>query len=191
MSKIKVVGICAEGPRHGKDTFYKLLRQYGTHPVPYMFRRYAFADELKEACAPLIGKLFNWDTDKLTPEQKEIVRPIWIAVGEAARKTDPMHWMKIVDQYINWTNNDNEIAVITDVRYYNEAKFFKDKYGDQFLLVQVHNETAGTPPPSELISFPALQKLVDVKIVWPDVKGDTPKLIRFVEDFTQIYFPHV
>lgn len=132
-----IIGI-GNKARHGKDTaaeaivdYYSDLRdsakKHGLkvkHPNVTQFR---FAEALYEECRTLYG-------------MKEKDGPLLQNVGAARRDEDPEYWIKkVFDQIIP----SIDIAVISDVRYKNEATAIKKANG--FLInVQRLNED-GSP----------------------------------------------
>ena len=64
----------------GKDTFVSLFTKNKLIPDK-KFVRFAFADELKLVCADLSLHLLDKGIFRLEKEDKEILRPILIAVG--------------------------------------------------------------------------------------------------------------
>lgn len=105
--------------RTGKDTACRLL---GGH-------RIAFADALKEDLAPIIRDRYGFSPSNLTPEQKEILRPLFVAHGACARAVDPDIWIRPVEERIRHVQDMMEQGVlplapicVTDLRYLNEAR---------------------------------------------------------------------
>jgi hypothetical protein len=156
----------------GKDTFYKLLSESYTNN----FMRFGFADELKRDLFELVRDQFGWDIFDLKGEQKEVIRPIMIAYGCAWRKVDGLHWVKIIDEKLKHYNK-NFIPVITDVRFENESKFFRDKYGKDFILIKINREGAPIPPDEELKNQPLVDNYVDITLNWHTV-GDEISLLK-------------
>ncbi len=186
----KLIGITGHA-LSGKDTFFNLL-----HNTDDRFVRFALADKLKEDLSDLVFKQFGWDIFNLTFAQKEVIRPIMITYGQAWRKVDPLHWVKIVEKKIDKLFRENNeaglfgeslyprrVPVISDVRFENESHFFKEKYGDQFLLVKVIRDKAPEPPQEEKINQPYVDAYVDHFVSWPTVGKELDKLNTHIQDF--------
>ncbi len=186
----KLIGITGHA-LSGKDTFFNLL-----HKTDDRFVRFALADELKEDLADLVSKQFGWDIFNLTSAQKEVVRPIMITYGQAWRKVDPLHWVKIVEKKIDKLFRENNeiglfdknlyphrIPVCTDIRFVNEFLCFKKKYGEQFLLVKVSRDGAPEPPEEEKKNQPCVDVYVDHFISWPTVGKELDKLDAYIQNF--------
>lgn len=87
---------------------------------------YHFADDLKADVAPLIQHL---GLDPIL--DKEIIRPIYVAYGTAARATNPRYWVERLAGRIH----DQEL-VIADVRYANEVDWILSQGGKVFYLTR-------------------------------------------------------
>jgi hypothetical protein len=184
MSNIKIIGITGFC-RSGKDTVFSLLNQQ----YPKQFKRYAFADNLKYDMMDFIDDQFNIDIFKCSAEDKELIRPLLISFGCAKRKVDINYWVKSVDRDIgNFISNNltkDITPVITDFRFESEIKYFKDKYGDSFKLLEVVRLDANHAiPQEELLEMPKVRPYVDHKIEWNTV-GDSElkSLLPFAENF--------
>lgn len=117
----KLIGITGRA-RSGKDTLAAVFVRHG-------YKQLAFANSLKATCA-LIAKedRWLWFNDE-TKEQvsKSLGMPRRIAlqkVGKALRDTlGPDVWVNRL--LTTWVTRNKEPAVISDVRYENEAKAIK------------------------------------------------------------------
>lgn len=163
MSKIKIIGL-GSCRMVGKDTFLSLLGENS-----FSFQRFAFADALKESLENFSLTLFDKNISQLSPEQKEILRPVLIAGGRAAREINKDFWVnKVLDQIDKEIRYNSRviIPVITDVRYCSEYNRIKKQYGDSFLFVNIERIGAPEPTEEEKIHAPELKKLADVNINW-------------------------
>ena len=121
-----IIGLCGYA-RVGKDELANVLgREHG-------FRRYAFADVLKEAALDInpwvaagrghvrLGDLvagIGWDAAKVhAPDARVFLQ----SLGESMRKINRRIWLDEVIQQI--LRDRAEKVVITDVRYLNEARW--------------------------------------------------------------------
>ena len=147
----------------GKDTFFSLLSKRDER-----FKRWAFADILKEYCEKLCSKAFGKSIYQLEPCEKELFRPVLIEVGRLFRSIDEDYWVKQVHMQIrNMTiANPDIIPVITDGRFCNEYNYFKEIYGDSTLFVNIDREGSPEPTDEEKKHIPELSKLMDVNISW-------------------------
>ncbi len=144
----------------GKDTFFKILFTFDQR-----FRRYAFADSLKQDLSPLFKTQFNIDIFNVESKEKEIIRPIMISYGVAWRNIDINHWVKKVYNTIQ-TQCENIIPVITDLRYKNELEFLREKYGDKLIHINITRKDSICPTDEELNNLKHISDKADIQIEW-------------------------
>lgn len=112
---------------------------------------YSFADELKKYCRDHHNELepqwqlaHQWNkADKITWKDDPIYgcTPILQWYGTAImRKKDPDHWIKIIAKQL--LQDSPQIAIITDVRFENEANFVK--LNDGYLVEVIRVNADGT-----------------------------------------------
>lgn len=111
-----VVGVMGHA-RSGKDEFCKLSRgildRKGTAII-----QAPFAEKLKDTVHDLYPHLA---AIAHTPEGKAALRPIYIEVGKFFRKIDPYTWSRAAKDKIRLAEKQGyKIAVVTDVRFFNE-----------------------------------------------------------------------
>ncbi len=180
MNKIKLIAVT--GTRlTGKDTFYKLLQENNIS-----FVRYSFADNLKKLTADIAKGLFDKSIAALTPEQKEVMRPVWIHVGTEARKIDINIWAKRIERSIETSVNYGYVPVITDMRFLNEFRYYKNLYGDTMLLVNITRDGAPEPTGEEKIHGPEVAKMADYSLHWgtdPTYLSLRPLVAEFYQKF--------
>lgn len=106
----------------GKDTFYSILQHHSMQDVLWEERK--FADSLKHVC-----KTITNDSEQWTQAGKARENCLGITngrlqqlVGEGLRQTvDPLIWTKILfNEYVQ-----QDMWVITDLRYKNEAEYLR------------------------------------------------------------------
>lgn len=112
--------------REGKTTLAEKLSNKFHVPI------YALADELKI----VVDKLFDI-FQKEKPRCKEDMRYYYQQIGtEICRGTFGEDiWCNLLDNKIS--NKDYEYAIISDIRFPNELKYFKDKYN--CILIRAYN----------------------------------------------------
>lgn len=159
--KYKVIGIT--GTRGvGKDTLFRLLNELDPR-----FTRFAFADKLKSDLFQLVFTQFGYDMNHLTSEQKEVVRHLLIGYGMSWRAADPLHWVKEVADQIN-TKNLEVIPFITDFRFENEVKYFQERYGNEFFLINLKRQNGPEPTEEEKRNFEKVEKMANWALMWGD-----------------------
>jgi len=136
--KSLLIGLGAKA-KIGKDFIAKELAKF------YDVERIAFADTLKESVAKLLES--NGLMDKLgmsyeeleqTPDLKEKIRPLLVALGSTMRAFDEAHW---INQALGGKEFKHEITIVTDVRFPNEVKAIKDLSG-YFINIKTDTEPA-------------------------------------------------
>lgn len=162
-----VIGL-AGFAQSGKDTLFHCLNKHGKGN----YRRYAFADALKDQLADRVKSEFGWDIYNLTKEQKDIVRPLMLELGAGKRKEDPLHWVnilytKILEDQIAAKTPFN--AVITDVRYMNEASFFASKFPDFKLVAITRFGNVAANPEEETYTTPLYIHPNAIQFAWSSI----------------------
>ncbi len=147
----------------GKDTFFSLLSKHDSR-----FKRWAFADVLKEYCETLCREAFGKNVFQLEPSEKEMFRPILIEVGRLFRSIDEDYWVKQVHMQINnrTSVDPTVIPIITDGRFSNEYNYFRKIYGESALFINIERIGAPDPTDEEKRNIPELMKLMDKTISW-------------------------
>ena len=95
-----------------------------------VYYKYAYADNLKQFIFNIWGTYSNTQEEKkievettnvLGKEKNKTVRTLLQEVGQAIRKVDQNAWIKALVNIIKENMPNSGIALITDVRYQNEA----------------------------------------------------------------------
>ncbi|WP_406613735.1 hypothetical protein ACJA23_02610 [Mycoplasma corogypsi] len=87
----------------------------------------SFAEPIKQITQPILEEI-KWDG-----QNKEVVRPLWIAMGEVGRNIDNNLWCskvfdKIENIIIDSANKDQDsLFIIDDLRFPNELDYFKSR----------------------------------------------------------------
>ena len=118
------LGIILSGKSHvGKDSIAnELIKNYG-------FKKYAFADMLKQHCSTKYGYPLEWNYSQegkqrvVNSSGGKTVRQILIEEGKKGREEDVLKWVKkVVTQLMV---DKPAFYVVTDCRFKNEAEVFK------------------------------------------------------------------
>lgn len=143
-----IIGLSGK-KRSGKDTAYAVIRDYYSNlrlesPNIGVFR-YAFADLVKEYAKLFFG-IDPWSEN----EDKEKIRFVLQGIGQMMRETvDREFWVKKTytligeaqEEFFNSYPDGRFIAIITDVRYRNEATFIEDNKG---IVIRIDNPRVDT-----------------------------------------------
>lgn len=128
----RLVGI-AGFARAGKDTIAGQLCdwhiRFGVHT-----KCYAFACELKREVDPFSLEKFGISAWTTNETEKELIRPMLIAVGQARIKQDPLYYVHQVAAKIE--HDQPDVAIITDVRFKPEAQWLKENDGTLVRVVR-------------------------------------------------------
>lgn len=168
----------------GKDTFFKLLAEDNPKHI-----RVAFADELKKTAAPYIKSLYNIDIFNCTPEDKEIARPILIAIGCWARDNiSDTYWVDKTIEQIRKLIHQGYIPTICDFRFKSEIVRLQQEFGEQNVIgVEIiRTDSEYIPPQKEIENRPFLIDYIDYTVEWPTVTTlDKKELFKYIEEFKE------
>lgn len=126
--------------RSGKDTFADVAQQH-LESLGWKVARSSFADEIKEQVLQL--KAFREYNVRLAelelPENKEEIRPMYIAYGNYIRKhRNPAYWLNLtMSRVVTFCreNPTNSAYIIPDVRFINETKAIRAMGGFVFKVI--------------------------------------------------------
>jgi hypothetical protein len=165
--------------RSGKDTFgealVRILKIYGVKA-----KTYALATQLKEDITFLTESDFNISAFTKDDDEKKIIRPLLVGYGEAWRKADPDHWIKVLDSNFEPLT----LPIITDIRYENEADFILENQG--FLLnisrLLSSEEFVGPANEEEKLNGPKVKQKSSFDLCWGTI-ADQKLIDEVVESF--------
>lgn len=181
-SKVTILGISGFC-RSGKDTLYGLLSQRNPR-----FKRYAFADRLKNDLRLFLMEQCKIDTFHLSEEEKKLIRPLLIAYGCMMRNMgDGLHWVRELEKQMlsdlafeSNLGGQQTIPVITDFRFENEVLYFKSKYN--LIMCEVQRVEAPEPPEEEKVNQPLVRRHVNYTVTWPTVGQDNLNILHNYTD---------
>lgn len=149
--------------RSGKDVLTKcFIQEFANHGINA--KRFAFADELKREVNPLT--LLNLGINAFTEDsyEKQLIRPLLLSWGKIGRNIDENYWVKKVNAQIK--QSEPCLAIISDCRYPNEAKYFADK---TLIHLTRYDDNGGEFPPvgeDEALYIPELKEMADFCLKW-------------------------
>lgn len=166
-----IIGISGVA-RSGKDTlannFVKIFKHLGIKA-----KRYAFADELKREVRTFLKKKTGLDSFTQNDDEKKMIRPFLVAYGTHIRRAlNENCWIDTLSSYLK----NNEIAIISDVRYKNEADWIQ-KNGFLIHIARLDKENNLIKPANseELENDPILQAQANLSYVWQTVEESKEK----------------
>jgi hypothetical protein len=162
--------------RSGKDIFCKIARNI-LSANGYTSKRYAFADALKGDVAPFLREKCGVDVWTDDTSIKTDIRDFLVWYGTTFwRKRDDNKWINIIEKNIETDPENVQVALISDVRYPNEAKWIKNKNGffvhlSKFITINDGSLVFFQRPPNEQekINDPLISDLADACVKWSDV----------------------
>jgi len=186
--------------KSGKDTFVgiaiDIFKSNGYRPF-----RVAFADKLKSEVQDMLKQnRFGLDITTLSANEKERVRPIFVFWGCQRRYESEggMYWVNEVDSQLNelcadylkhGESHENVVAIVSDCRFPNEAKWIHEKWDGSIVHLKRYNlelvdwvygvnkETHKiydpAPNEEEAKQDPLVEAVSDVKAEWENQKAST------------------
>lgn len=142
---------------HGKDSWFKYLRSHLPGLIVY---RYAFADPVKRECLRALRVSgFNGDLEYLELH-KELFRGLFQWWGTEFRRNlfGEDYWLRRLEETL--TGSPASVAVVTDVRFQNEAELIRRRGGVLIRLIRMDLEE------SDAHLSETEQDLIEVDHVW-------------------------
>lgn len=189
---MKVIGIAGYA-RCGKDTFVKIAIDLLTKNG-YRSQRFAFADMLKdEVTDMLVDYSFVGRVKTDDPVVKTQMRPlmVWWGCQRRYESVGGLYWVNEVDRQLSKWNDcasrdghiGSGVALVSDVRFPNEAKWIHEKWdgsvihlkkwqcdwrmggqdGSDEVMVKVYDPA---PNEEEAKQDPLVEAVADVKTEW-------------------------
>jgi hypothetical protein len=166
---IQMIGIGATA-LVGKDTLFKIL----DHLYPGKLERVGLADLLKHEMDSFCQKNYGISAFTKIPDEKELIRPIFVAHGKVKRKQcHGKYWTGLVQERVNDIIKEGLIPVCTDIRYstYPEDEIFwlKTRNNGVYIHVNRYNldgskvEAANSDEKEQEV---ILQEYADFKLNW-------------------------
>lgn len=141
----------------------------------------SFAQPIKQITEPILHEL-QWDG-----KDKEIVRPLWIAMGEVGRNINNNIWCsKVMDKikelvYQSVNQGKNSLYLIDDLRFPNELDYFKSSLSELKAIAGPNHDVT--------INAIRIQKFFDAKKFVPGVDDNSTE-ISF-DKLVNICFDHI
>lgn len=165
--------------RSGKDTFgeslVKILANYQIKA-----KTYALATQLKYDIDFLTKGDFKISAFTKDDSEKKIIRPLLVGYGESWRRANPDHWIEILDCNLE----PRTLAIITDIRYENEADYILENQG--FLLNLNRSNLDGTfvgpANEEEKLNAPKVKEKSSFELCWGTI-SDQKIIDEIVESF--------
>ena len=161
--------------RAGKDTLASCLKKIIEKEFDCEVEIVSLAKQLKSDLDKLIACNFNFQVYTEDNQEKELIRPILVAYGEAMKnKWGKNVWVKKLHESLK-SRKDKKFYIIADIRFDFEADFFADER-DAFLI---HISKEGNEIPTneiEKINDPLVKEKCHVSHIWPKYHPDQMQL---------------
>lgn len=155
--------------RSGKDSAEAIIRARFTG-LGARSARFAFADALKRMADPFLQKTLGISAWTKVSEEKKIIRPFLVGLGESCRALDPSFWVKkLAPSILASIEKQLFMPIITDVRYKNEAEWVKSLGG---IIVYIGREGVGPANDEEARTVPEVAAMADHKFFLPNFRED-------------------
>lgn len=190
--KNKAIGISGNS-RVGKNLAAELISNYLTHFHNAKVRNYSLAHELKRDCNQFIKEKFGLDSFSEITEEKNVFRPILVAVADIQRKrTNGRYFIDILSKSMT-EDTESDIMLITDIRYCeydnDEAQWVKNELNGKILHVSKYTvdnnlNRVYTPPANENENRndPIIKDTIaDARLEWEDISYKENKKLTFEE----------
>lgn len=192
MKIIAVSGVA----RAGKDTIANGLAEVLKDMNPNLkILRASFADDLKSEIRDFILEKFNIDVLTADGKEKELIRPLLVAHGQARRtQTKGRYWVDILESKIQKINPD--ITIISDLRFAEEEAdelfWLKQKNGklihvSRFHLIENKKQFVKPVNSDEKRNDPLLKKNSDFVISWKDSENEE-ELKNMTKSFCEEFY---
>jgi len=163
-----IIGIAGVA-RSGKDTlannFIQIFNRLGIKA-----KRYALADELKREVGPFLKEKTGLDVFSQDDAVKKMIRPLLVAYGTHIRRAlNENCWIDNITPILK----EDEIAIISDIRYKNEADWVqKNGFLIHISRLDKDNQLVVPANPEEQANDPLLQAQANMSFVWQTFEGN-------------------
>jgi hypothetical protein len=125
MKVIAISGVARAGKDTFADTLANILRE--NHPNLKIARE-SFAEPLKLEMSQFILEKFDKDIFKLEGKDKDLIRPLLVAYGQAKRmQTQGRYWLDLLIKKTTLSNPD--VVIVSDLRFKEELDWLKHVNG--------------------------------------------------------------
>lgn len=173
----KLIGLCGVA-RCGKDTFFTLAKQYIENKSNIFCTKVSFAECLRQEIDETLLHNFNISAWTEDVAEKELIRDLLVAWSKARKYQDNDYWINKIKI------NENNISIITDVRYKNEVDYIHNNNGiviyiqrknshSEHSIVQACNE-------EERTHTVPLQLLCDETVTWHNISTHRSECVNLV-----------
>ncbi len=160
--------------RTGKGTFFNILSDIIYAQDQRRVWEVAYAHALKEEIDDHLIKTYGISAWTVNDAHKKIIRPELVKLGAGRRAEDPDHWVKIVAPYVKASLATNQVVILTDNRYANEANWIHSLGGKIVYIERILPDGSIQPPANEeeAVNDPQVRACADITLSWPTLPLD-------------------
>lgn len=150
--------------RSGKDTLALCLKKIIEQEFECEVEIVSLADQIKSDLDKLIACNFHFPVRTDNTDDKNLIRPILVAYGEAMKeKWGERVWLDKLEEKLS-NRKDKKFYIIADVRFEFEAKHISEKNGWVIHIEKIGNEA---PNETEKENDPKVAAVSDQCHSWP------------------------
>ena len=151
--------------RAGKDTLANCLKEIVEREFECDVEIIHLADKLKSDLDKVIACNFYFQVHTDNTEQKNLIRPILVAYGEAMKKKWGKEvWIKKLHEEIK-ARKEKKFYIIADVRFDFEVDYLFDNFKSETIHIRKTGNEA--PNETEKLNDPLVRDKCDIKHQWP------------------------
>ena len=157
--------------RAGKDTLSKCLKKVIENDFGCEVEIVHLADKLKSDLDNLISENFHFEAFTEGIREKELIRPILVAYGEAMKSQWGKDvWMRKLAEEIE-NRNPKKFFIVSDVRFDFECRYIRDNFDGWNIHIKKNGSKIAVNK-TEKENDPLVQKEADIKHGWPAYQPD-------------------
>jgi len=157
--------------RAGKDTLSKCLKKVIENDFGCEVEIVHLADKLKSDLDNLISENFHFEAFTEGIREKELIRPILVAYGEAMKSQWGKDvWMRKLAEEIE-NRNPKKFFIVSDVRFDFECRYIRDNFDGWNIHIKKNGSEIAVNK-TEKENDPLVQKEADIKHRWPAYQPD-------------------
>lgn len=157
--------------RAGKDTLSRCLKKVIQNDFGCEVEVVHLADKLKSDLDNLISENFHFGAFTEENSEKELIRPILVAYGEAMKSQwGKTVWMRRLEEEIK-DRNPKKFFIVSDVRFDFECRYIRDNFDGWNIHIKKNGSEMAVNE-TEKENDPLVQKESDIKHRWPAYHPD-------------------
>ena len=163
--------------RAGKDTLAKCLKEIIEKEFDCKVEIVSLAKQLKSDLDKVISCNFNFLVHTDNTSEKNLIRPILVAYGEAMKeKWGKDVWVKKLEKSLS-DKKEKKLYIVADVRFDFEAEYFQNKMNASVIhITKIGHEAPANEVEAE--NDPLVKKVSNIVHTWPKYHPDQMELCK-------------